>query len=101
MKIHRTINGVNFSFELLPEELCDAYFEQQERFDIEDIVNYGEMMSHVELEENLGCTYSEFISMKEEMAHEMRKYMDKYDMKFAYAREEAIEEVIRRNKVVC
>ena len=101
MKIQRTINGINFSFELLPEELYDAYFEQQEKFDIEDIVNYAEMMSKEKLEEELECTYSEFLSMKEEMAHEMRKNIDKYDMEFAYARQEAIETVIQRNKVVC
>jgi len=101
MKIQRTINGERFSFELLPDELCEAYFEQQEKFDIEDIINYGEMMSHAELEEELGCTYAEFLSMKEEMAQEMRRNIDKYDMEFAYARKEAIDTVIRRNKVVC
>ena len=101
MKIQRTINGDKFSFELLPDELYEAYFEQQEKFDIEDIVNYGETMSSTELEEELGCTYAEFLSMKEEMARELRRNIDKYDMDFAYARQYAIETVIRRNKVVC
>lgn len=101
MKIQRTINGTSYTIELLPEELEDAFFEQRDKFDIEDIVDYGEMMSHTEMEEELGCSYSEFLSMKEEMAQEMRRNMDKYDMAFPYARQDAIETVIRRNKVVC
>jgi len=101
MKITRMINGVTYNIELLPDELYEAFFEQREKFDIEDIINYGEEMTEKEMEEELGCTYSEFLSMKEEMAQEMRRNIDKYGMDFIYAREEAIETVIRRNKVVC
>lgn len=100
MKIQRTINGVCFNIELLPEELVDAFYEQRDKFDIEDILNYGEQMTQQELEEELGCSYSEFLSMKEMMAQEMRKNIDKYDMDFVSAREYAIKETIKRNLIV-
>ena len=58
------------------------------------------MFSEKEFEEEVGCTYSELLNMKEEMAEEMRRNMDKYDMSFSDAREEAIQTVIRRNKMV-
>lgn len=98
MKITRTINGITYNIELLPEELSDAYFEQRDKFDIEDIINYGEMFDPADMEEELGCTYSEFLAMKEDMAYEMRRNMDKYDMEFCYARDKAINDVINRNK---
>ena len=99
MKIQRTINGIMYVIELLPDELVDAYFEQRDKFDIEDIVSYGEEMTRTELEEELGCTYNEFLSYKEKMAEEMRRNIDKYDMNFTDARECAIKEVIRKNKI--
>ena len=101
MKITRKINGTTYNIELLPDEVCEAYYEQRDKFDVEDIINYGEMMSSKEIEEELGCTYSEFLSLKEEMAQEMRRNIDKYGMDFPYARTDAVNTVIRRNKVVC
>ena len=99
MKIQRTINGTTYMIELLPDELADAYIEQRNKFDIEDIVSYGEEMPRRELEETFGCTYDEFLSLKQRMALEMRRNMDEYGMPFAYAREYAIKEVINKNKV--
>lgn len=37
MTITRTINGQPCDFELTPEELCAAYYEQQAQFDREDV----------------------------------------------------------------
>jgi len=101
MKITRTINGTRFSFELLPEELIDAFFEQRDKFDIEDIVSYGEEMSKAELKEMYGCTYEEYLEHKEKMAEEMRRNISKYDMDFCSARELAVETVMKRQAVVC
>ena len=98
MKIQRTINGVKFNIELLPEELVEAYYEQQHKFDVEDIVSYGEMFEQKELIDYLGCDYKTYISLKEEMANEMRKNMDKYEMTYPYARDEAVRDVINRYK---
>lgn len=99
MKIQRTINGSRYTIELLPGELVDAYFEQQDKFDIESIVSYSEEMTDSELEGEYGCTYRELLSLKEEIAREMRRAMDKYGMNFEYARDYAIRETIKKNIV--
>lgn len=96
MKIERNINGVKFFFELLPDELLDAFYEQRDKFDIEDIISYGEEMTAAELQSTYGCTYKEFLEHKEEMAERMRRNMDKYDMDFATAREWAINDVMKK-----
>jgi len=57
MKIQRTINGTTFNIELLPVELITAYYEQQKKFDIEDIINLGEAYSDEELMDSYGCTF--------------------------------------------
>jgi len=98
MVIKRTINGMNLSIELTPAEMLDAYMEQQWAFDIQDVINYADMFSEDEFEEEVGCTYKEFCDMKEEIAYEMRRNMDKYDMDFVYARDEAVQNVISRHK---
>ena len=37
MKITREINGKKMTFKLTERELCDAYFEAQDKYDIEDV----------------------------------------------------------------
>lgn len=98
MKIQRTINGMKFNIELLPDELEEAYFEQQEKFDIEDVVSYLEAYNNEELVESYGLNYSELIKLKEEIAEKMRKNIDKYGMNMPDSREEALREVIRIEK---
>lgn len=98
MKIQRTINGVNFNIELLPNELVKAYFEQQEKFDIEDVVSFAEAFDNETLMDSYGCTYQELLDCKEEIAAKMRKNIDKYDMEWSYAREEAVRDVMRNLK---
>ena len=98
MKIQRMINGMKFNIELLPNELEDAYFEQQEKFDIEDVVSYLEAYDNEELVESYGLNYSELIKLKEEIAEKMRKNIDKYGMSMPDSREEALREVIRIEK---
>ena len=98
MKIQRMINGMKFNIELLPSELVDAYFEQQEKFDIEDVVSYLEAYDNEELLESYGLSYSELLKLKEEIAEKMRKNIDKYGMSMPDSREEALREVIRIEK---
>ena len=98
MKIQRTINGTIFNFELLPDELVEAYFEQQEKFDIEDVVSYLEAYDKEELVESYGLGYSELLKLKEEIAEKMRKNIDKYGISMPDSREEALREVIRIEK---
>ena len=98
MKIQRMINGMKFNIELLPNELENAYFEQQEKFDIEDVVSYLEAYDNEELIESYGFGYSELLKLKEEIAEKMRKNIDKYGMSMPDSREEALREVIRIEK---
>lgn len=85
MKIKRKINDVEFTIELLPEELYDAYREQQHKLDIESVINYGEMFDPEDMQEEFGCSYDEFLSIKEDIAEELRRNIDKYDVSFDYA----------------
>ena len=98
MKIQRTINGTTFNIELLPEELITAYYEQQKKFDIEDVISFGEAYSNEELMDSYGCTFQELLNNKKTIAAVMRKYIDKYDMEWSYAREEAVHDVIKNIK---
>lgn len=76
MKIERTINGVKFNIELLPDELAEAYFEQQKKFDIENVIDYAEAMGEEELEREYDCTYAKYLSLKEEIASNLRWSLD-------------------------
>lgn len=98
MVIKRTFNNKEYSIKLSPEEMTQAYFEQQNIYDIEDVVSYAEVFSNEDLIDLCGGTYSEILSLKEEIADEMRRNIDKYGMEWSYAREEAVRDVIIRNK---
>lgn len=98
MRIQRTINGIKLDIALTIEELVAAYFEQQKKFDIEDVISFAEAYDNKTLMESYGCTYQELLNNKEDIAARMRKYIDKYDMEWSYAREEAVRDVMRSIK---
>lgn len=50
MKIIRKVNGQPMYFELSNDELCRAYWEQQEKFDVQSVISYIE--SHYEEDED-------------------------------------------------
>ena len=91
MKIYRTVSGIECSFELTNAELTQAFFEQQYRFDKQDITEYGEYMTDDEIVETYGVTRQEFDELTGEIASTMRRYID---MDWTYARDEAIHDVI-------
>ena len=99
MKIERTINGAKFNIELLPDELVEAYYEQQRKFDIENIIEYGESLGSNELEEDYGVTYSEYLSLKEDIADLLRENLD-MGASFLVAIEDAIDRVIKHVKTI-
>ena len=99
MKIERTINGAKFNIELLPDELVEAYYEQQRKFDIENIIEYGESLGSNELEEDYGVTYSEYLSLKEDIADLLRENLD-MGASFLVAIEDAIDRVIKHEKTM-
>lgn len=95
MKIQRTINGVNYNIELLPEELYDAYKEQQNKFDIENVISYAEAYDPDEMHEYVGCTYSKFLELKEEIAKELRRLINEDGMGYVAAVTEAVQNIVK------
>lgn len=88
MKIIR--NGKEF--ELTKDELFQAYYEQQELFDVENIeMNLDTYLDEDEYE--LLKNNKEFI---EEAAYQLRRNQDKYNMDYDYALEDAITETSAR-----
>lgn len=102
MKITRHINGEKFDFELSLGELRDAYFEQEHNYDLEDIkavipTTDSDPDNWVEFIEEYGivpCTVSE--DEMEDMATELRRNIDKHNMEFSNARDNAIRTVIAK-----
>lgn len=83
--------------ELTPQELVDAYMEQQELFDIADVRTLLECFDDEELQISYGGTFAQLEPLIEEMATRMRRYIDKYDMNWDYAREEAVLDIAEEN----
>lgn len=94
MKIKRTIDGREYEFELTHDEMYNAYYEQQSRFDLVDVSYYFEDLSDEDIINRFHKTRSEIEPLYEEIACTMRRYIDKYDMDWFYAREEAVTEVL-------
>lgn len=97
MKITREINGKQHEFTLTGEELIAAFYEQQAKFDRDDILMLVDSYEPGDFE-YLGVTEQEYYSLADEMAGEMRRNIDKYDMDWSMARDEAIGTVVRRYK---
>ena len=90
-------NGVKF--ELTDRELYDAYCEQRFIFDREDIKGLFDNYEDDELIEIYGVTRTEIEAFYDDAAIEMRRNIDKYEMSWEYARDEAIDTVIRIAKM--
>lgn len=98
MTITRTVGGEQLSFELTESELANAYFEQQYKFDQQDVMDLICGWDDDDVLGVFGVTVEEYGKLSEDIATEMRRNMDKYDMDFDYARDEAVRTVVRRNK---
>lgn len=81
--------------ELTPQELRLAHDEYQHTLDEYDIKDRFDQLDDDEFEETFRvakvCLGDE---IKSEMAQRMRRYIDKYDMSWEYARDEAITDAI-------
>lgn len=84
--------------ELTPNELFQAYEEQEHAFDKGDVESELDCFDDDYLIENYGMTREQIDVFIDEMAYRMRRYMDKYDMSFEYARDEAIRDVAKEYK---
>ena len=92
MKITREINGQAVEFELTHDEMMRTFLEQQEAFDTQDVKALTENFSEEEFIEMYGLNPSVVLENAEEIGSRMRKYIDKYDMDWVYARDEAVSD---------
>lgn len=96
MKIKRTIDGKEYEFELTDMELVGAYEEQEHKWDYP----YCESMFQDFDDESFVSEYNvdkttaqQYI---DEIAYEMRRQINKYDLDADYARDAAFTEVLSR-----
>lgn len=94
MKIKRNVSGAEMEFELTQNEMYEAYYDQQHRFDVEDIKWWFLDISDEELAEDYGKTRAEIEAMYDDIACEMRRNIEKYDMEWTYARDMAIADIV-------
>ena len=97
MEIVRVINDVKHTIRLTSEELFEAYEEEQHNLDVDDIKDYFNGFSDDNYVEYFGLCRNKLTALTDEMATEMRRNIDKYDMHWDTARDEAINTVIRRH----
>ena len=100
MQITREVNGKPQTFELTATELYNAYKEQQHRFDRNDIEDLICGLSNDEVTESYGVDKQVFTSKIDDIANEMRRNIDKYDISWSDARYEAVLEVFGRHAKV-
>lgn len=91
MTIRREIDGKEVQIELSARELSEAYLEQEHEYDIEDVQNRFDDMEDEEFAEH-GMTREEAESHISEIAYNKRRNMDKYEMSWEYALDEAIRD---------
>ena len=92
MKITREVNGQTVEFELTHKEMIDTFLEQQEAFDAQDIEMLVESFSEEDFIEIYGLSRSVVLKNAEEIGSRMRKNIEKYDMDWESARDEAVSD---------
>lgn len=98
MKIKRKIDGMEYEFELTNRELYDVYFEQQHEFDVLDVKDVFDCMEEDDFQQTYGVTEKEAYKSVEEIASRMRMNIDKYDLCWQDARDDAIFYVLTKLK---
>lgn len=77
MTIYREIDGKTYAIELSADELTKAYYEQQEEFDVEDMVAYAEEF----LEDNEESSEDEVMENIRLIAKYYRTFADQHEWK--------------------
>ncbi len=93
MIIKREIDGKTYEFELTSTEKVDTFYEVRDEFDEEDVLNFFADYTEEERKEK-GLTDELIDALVPEIAQLMRRYIDKYDMDWEYARYEAVRDVL-------
>lgn len=96
MVIKRTVNGVETEFELTFQERVNAYYEHQHYYDVMDVMDEVDYLSDEQFLERYAVQKSAFMAIIDDVADEMRRNIDKYDLHWSFARDEAIAWGIRR-----
>lgn len=98
MKIKRRIPGSReqIEIELTGDELYEAYLEQEYEFDLNGVINHFDAFEDEDLVQTYGKTRKELSELHGNIARELRRLMDRYDMQYDYALTEAIDLVLER-----
>jgi len=100
MKITREINGQIVEIELTSEEVRDIYEEREHMLDVQDVKtlleNFEPESFYESYEVPLVWAYNNE-ELIENIADEMRKNIDKYDMHWDSARGEAMKDIIAKH----
>ena len=94
MTIERVIDGKTVTIELTAEEEYQAYCSQQFRFDRMDVEDVMDFCDDETFEDEYGVQPAVFETLVDDMASELRRNIDKYDMSWQAARDDAIKTVI-------
>ena len=95
MKIKRTIDGREVEFELTGEELYQAFVEQELQFDIANVRIFFEDYTNEDFQNEYGMSRQEVEGYFEDIACQLRRNINKYDMNFDYALSYAISDVLK------
>ena len=93
--ITRNVNGVDVSIPLTDTEIYSAYKYQQGIFDEWDIQDMFDGMTDDDIQKTYGIDRAKLWELIPEIAIEMRRNIDKYDMSWEYARPEAVDTVVQ------
>lgn len=92
MKITRTVNGKDLTFELTPPELIEAYYEQERNYDEDDVLRQLEDLTDWDIQDRYGVTREQMNALLPRIASRYRRYRDHDDSWFEQC-ESAIEYV--------
>ena len=85
-------------YELTTAELTEAYFEQLSNYDIQDCKNGIQTIIDDDIDERTYVVAAKRVLHDEDLlaecAAKMRRNIDKYDMDWSYARDEAVRSVV-------
>ena len=98
MEITREINGELHTFEITSQEMLDAYYEQEFKNDRYDMEEYIHQIEEDDFVETYGRSLADAEKELDELAYLLRKNIDKYDMHWTDARDEALENWSARDK---
>lgn len=83
--------------ELTADELYQAYLEQEHKFDVMDIEDILDQLTDEECLDMYDVEKSVLIDYVDEIAEKKRRNMDKYDLSWETARDEAIADCASRH----